>query len=299
MNSEIKVSVCIITYNHEKYIRKCLESVLSQEVNFKIEVIVADDFSTDATRNIIVEFENKYPGVVRKIFHSKNIGVCANYKSAHAAAQGAYIAHCDGDDFWMEGKLDAQVRLLDESPDVAQCWTCADIVNDGGHKIGLFPSRLARLIYPRYISTDDIVLSYALVGQHSTQLYRATARRKLDEDNFLDYLIAFNLSLKGKTIYLKEVLSAYRSTNSPSVTRNSNKNKASVDLLAVHLLQISEDYPAYARHAKANLVCRLFFSTLRGHNVILLKQSLARMSKVRLSPFLLLKSCFYFLLQKA
>ena len=81
VNKEIpKVSVCVVTYNQENLIERCLNSILSQEVNFSIEIIVGDDGSTDRTRTIINQFKNRYPKIVKPIFHEKNIGALRNYR---------------------------------------------------------------------------------------------------------------------------------------------------------------------------------------------------------------------------
>lgn len=293
-----KVSVCIITYNHEGYIGACLSSILAQVVDFQFEIIIADDCSSDKTREVICDFVERYPGRIKTIFHERNVGVCANYKSAHDAALGEYVAHCDGDDFWYSGKLAKQVETLDVNPGAVQCWTCANVVDDGGKVIRLFPSKLGRIFYPKIISSKNIALSYALVGQHSTQLYRRNVRPVVDLDEYLDYWVAFNLSRHGESIYLKEVLGAYRFTTTPSITRNTNAKKKAVDYLARHLLDVYRIDPSYGIYVKSNLMCRLLFSKLKGHDVSEVKFSLDNLSHVKFSFFLFLKSFFYFLVQK-
>lgn len=294
----VQVSVCVITYNHEEYIKACLESILSQEVDFIYELIIADDFSTDGTRDIIDCFEKQYPNIIRKIYHDKNIGVCANYNSAHYAALGKYVAHCDGDDFWYMGKLKRQVDVLEKNPKAVQCWNFANIVNDIGEIENIFPSNFARFLYPRIIKVEDIVSSYALVGQHSTQMYRKSARKINNEENFLDYWIAFNLSLSGESIYLKDILSAYRVTSQPSVTRNSNSKKAAVDYLALHLVTIANEYPEYASKAKSNLTARLLFSKIKGHDLNVSRKQFKQMDEYPINYAYFIKSCFWFLVQK-
>lgn len=296
--SGVKVSVCVITYNHQEYIGECLRSILNQRLDYEFEVIVADDCSSDNTRFIIDEFAKAYPGLVKRIYHKKNIGICANYYSAHSAALGEYVAHCDGDDYWYSGKLKSQVNILDNDLDVVQCWTCADIVNDSGQVIGVFPSKSARKLYPTTISAKNIALSYALVGQHSTQMYRKSAKKKIDKDEYLDYWVAFNISLSGKSVYIKSVLGAYRSTKRPSVTRNKSKKRVSVDLLAVHLHEIVKKFPEYAFQAKANMFCRYLFSKIKGHDVAQIKAMLWSCCDIRLKYSLLAKSSYYFILQK-
>ena len=94
-----EVSVCVVTYNQEKYITECLQSVVDQETDFDFEVLVGDDCSTDGTRRIVQEFAEKYPDIIKPILHSKNTGAFHNYVSVHNAAMGKYIAHLDGDDY--------------------------------------------------------------------------------------------------------------------------------------------------------------------------------------------------------
>lgn len=117
--SSIKVSVCVVCYNQEKYIKQCLESVLKQETNFDFEVIVGDDASTDSTRDIILKLQETYPDKLKTLFHEKNIGAYDNVLSVYRAATGDYIAHLDGDDYFLPGKLQAQCDFMDENEDCA------------------------------------------------------------------------------------------------------------------------------------------------------------------------------------
>lgn len=293
-----KVSVCVVTYNHEKYIRQCLQSIVDQETNFYFEVLVSDDCSTDGTRAIIQEFEEKYPFIVKSIFHNKNIGAFKNFLSVHDSAKSQYVCHVDGDDYWLPGKLQYQNDILDKNKNIVQCWTCAFVVDEDNKVIKTFPSKIARLLYPKNLKTEDLVLSYALVGQHSTQMYRRTARnRRLIRGDVLDFYVAFIVSLSGTSFYSKNIYSAYRVGLSNSATRNLCKNRVTVDLLADHLLQISNSYPIYRRFAVSNLTVRALFSYFAGHDLRII-------SKIRnsinspLHFWLTIKSAYYFLLQK-
>ena len=298
MSNSIKISVCVITYNHEKYIRDCLDSIFTQEIDFPFEVIVADDYSTDDTRNIISEYSLKYPDQLKVILHPSNVGVYENYRSAHDLAQGQYVAHCDGDDFWYKGKLKFQIQKLDEDDSLVQCWTCAKIVNEVGQPINIFPSKLARRLYPRILSPQDIALSYSLVGQHSTQVYRRIYKPKISESQFLDYWVAFNLSLKGNSLYIPEIFGAYRITTTPSLTRHQKAKKVAVDLLSEHLGEISRSYPIYKPYVKANLATRILLSWLKKHDLAIAIKEYGKMRDVPLRLGLFIKSIYYFLLQK-
>ena len=301
MENEIepKVSVCVMTYNQEEYIAQCLRSIIEQKTDFPFEVIISDDCSTDSTPTIIREFSNQFPNLIKTVLHPKNIGVSKNYRSAHDLARGEYIAHCDGDDAWLPGKLAYQAALLDQNPYASQCWTCAELVNDQGKKIGIFPSRLARIFYPSTITASDIALSYALVGQHSTQMYRRKFKFNFDSNQpILDFWIAFNLALHGPALYSKKIFGQYRVTSTPSMTRSSSKRRATVDFLALHLTQIIQKHPKFASEAKANLLSRHFFSRVKRHDLSTIEEAIMATKNVSCRFIHLVRALTLFALQK-
>jgi len=116
MIEDVKVSVCVVTYNQEKYIAECLQSLVDQVTDFKFEVIVGEDCSTDSTRKIVDKFAEKYPAIIIKNYHKKNVGAVENAVSTYRMAKGKYICHMDGDDGALPGKLDKTVRLLEVNP---------------------------------------------------------------------------------------------------------------------------------------------------------------------------------------
>ena len=120
------VSICCITYNHEPYIRDCLEGFVMQQTSFPFEVLIHDDASTDHTADIIREYEAKYPDIIKPIYqtenqYSKKIG-SINATFNYPRAQGKYIALCEGDDFWNdENKLQIQYDFMEAHPDYSMC----------------------------------------------------------------------------------------------------------------------------------------------------------------------------------
>lgn len=110
------LSITIITFNQEHFIKKTLDSVLNQEVDFPYEIIIGDDASTDSTPKIIMEYVDKYPEIIKPIIRKKNIGHTANYIETTKLCVGKYIAHIDGDDLMLPGKLQKQVDYLDTHP---------------------------------------------------------------------------------------------------------------------------------------------------------------------------------------
>ena len=121
MNTPLMVTIRCITYNHESYIRQCLDGFLMQKTTFRFEAIVHDDASTDGTATIIREYADKYPNIIKPIFetenqYSKRDGSLRRILDAHT--HGKYIAMCEGDDYWTDPyKLQKQVDFLESHPD--------------------------------------------------------------------------------------------------------------------------------------------------------------------------------------
>lgn len=139
----IKVSVCMVCYNHEKYVAKAIESVLQQQTNFDFEILIYDDASTDNSPNIIREYQKKYPNIIKAILSSENEYKKGNarvtYKYDIIRAQGEYIAFCECDDFWLDtNKLQYQFDYLETHKNISMHLHAAKIVDSDGndtHKV--------------------------------------------------------------------------------------------------------------------------------------------------------------------
>jgi len=117
-----KVSVAMITYNHEKCIAQAIESVLMQETTFPIELVIGEDYSTDNTREIVKRYAALRPDVIQPLLHERNVGMRGNGDAVLEACRGQYIACLEGDDYWTSPqKLQRQVDFLDQHPDYSIC----------------------------------------------------------------------------------------------------------------------------------------------------------------------------------
>src|SRR5689334_18333358 len=125
-----KVSVCVVAFNHGRYIANCLASVVGQQINAELEVLVGDDCSADETRQIIGRYAEEHPGLIHPVFHQSNIGGTQNYQSLIRRASGSYIAHLDGDDYWLPGKLAEQVSFLEKNQNCVAVYTNAIVVSN-------------------------------------------------------------------------------------------------------------------------------------------------------------------------
>ncbi len=126
---QVLVSIRCLVYNHGPYLRQCLEGFVMQQTNFRFEAIVHDDASTDNSAEIIREYAEKYPDIIKPIFesenqYSKHDGSLA--RVTFCACTGKYIAQCEGDDYWIDPhKLQKQIDYLESHPDCILCFTNA------------------------------------------------------------------------------------------------------------------------------------------------------------------------------
>ncbi|WP_101048457.1 glycosyltransferase family 2 protein [Macromonas nakdongensis] len=211
------VSVCVTTYNHERYIRACLNSVLMQTECASLEILVGDDSSNDETTKIVNEIANLNPGVIRHIRNIKNKGATKNLNYLIQEARGQYIAHLDGDDFWLPGKIAAQISFLENYTDCPAVYTNAFCINDDGSAAGLFTNYK----YSR-ISTHELIRRGNFLN-HSPLLYRGNLKKFLVHPscNMLDYSIHINLASHGRLGFLNQPLTTYRVSSRTSIITHS------------------------------------------------------------------------------
>lgn len=113
-----KVSVVMITYNHEKFIEQAVNSVLMQETDFDYEIIIGEDCSTDRTREILVELQKEYADKIKLVLNPQNLGMLPNFVNVLSMARGEYVALLEGDDYWIDKyKLAKQVQFLEDNPE--------------------------------------------------------------------------------------------------------------------------------------------------------------------------------------
>lgn len=157
MSSEdVVVSVCVVTYNQERYIKECIESLVCQEVDFKYEILIGDDASTDGTQVIINDYAARYPGLIIPVIRSVNVGGGVNAFELYKMAKGEYIVHMDGDDTAFPQKLRTQVEILQAYPSCVYTTHDAQVIDrdskvvraslkrhaDGIHSLGDLYQRL-------------------------------------------------------------------------------------------------------------------------------------------------------------
>lgn len=211
------VSISLITYNHKKYIRKAIESVLHQCVDFKYELIIGDDFSSDGTRDIIKEYSDKYPNIIHPILHpQRNSGVPGkiNFVSTVYASRGKYIALLDGDDYWGDNfKLQKQVNFLEENPNYVISFHDSIEVDEEGK---LLTKSMLGKHRQKSLSSEEIISGVLIPA--NTVLFRNGIIKKFPKEFFTvlngDTFTFALLAQHGKAYYQSDIQpSGYRIHN--------------------------------------------------------------------------------------
>lgn len=209
------VSVLCNAYNHQPYIADALQSFLNQKTNFKYEIIVHDDASTDGTNSIITEFAKKYPDIIVPLLESENKyskGVSITYEIDLPVARGKYIALCEGDDFWTDpNKLQMQVDIMEADQNISMCCHANRRIK-AKNKKELNVMR-ATIMQDGLIDYKDC-LSESNFPHLSSMLIRRDRYVEMPK-NFIgwpvgDYPLRAYLLSAGKIYYIDRVMSSYR-----------------------------------------------------------------------------------------
>jgi glycosyltransferase involved in cell wall biosynthesis len=206
-NKTPKVTVCVVTYNQEKYIKQCLQSIVDQKADFEFEVIVSDDCSTDNTRQIIIDFASKYKNI-KPLLRTENIGALENFIDTHSRGNARYICHMDGDDYWLPTKLQKQVDFLDENEECNLLWTRSLFLRED--KL-LVDNIVTKDVFNRRFYREDII-KYIAIGTNSSHMYRSKFKIKKRPDfDVVDYYKNVETVDTGYASFVNgEALTVYR-----------------------------------------------------------------------------------------
>lgn len=201
-------SVCMITYKHEPYISEAIEGVLMQEVNFEVELIIADDASPDNTEKIVKYYIENHPrGHWIKYYKNvNNLGVLSNFVFSLKKCYGKYIAICEGDDYWISSlKLQKQFDFLEKNIEISFCFHQAYKVKG---------TNIAE-IYPLNVKKNKLsITEFFEIGGNATSSiafrnYLPTALLDLDHIH-CDFLLYISLFERGDAGFINLPMSIYR-----------------------------------------------------------------------------------------
>lgn len=207
----IRVSICCITYKQEHYISQAIDGFLMQKTAYPFEIIIGEDCGGDCTLKIIEEYQKKYPNIIKVITSEINVGANANLVRIFEAAQGEYIAICEGDDYWIdEKKIQKQVALLEKNEQIDICFTAAKTIDPCG-KIGA----LAKHSDSESVFTiSDVVRGGGGFMPTASLLFRRAVIDIIPEwfstAPIGDYYIQLLGSLKSGALYIPDFCVVYR-----------------------------------------------------------------------------------------
>jgi len=208
--SEIKVSVLVMTYNHEKFIARTLESALIQKTDFDFEIVIGEDCSKDNTRIICEQYQNNYPKIIRLLPAEKNIGMVPNFLKTIKNCNGDFIALLEGDDLWIDPKkLQKQKEIFDSDNAVSICFHDAFVVNKIKKKRVV--SFFTKYSKNQYIDFNECVMSWQMpTASIFFRKYQLEIPSWFRDIKNWDWAIQILLASKGKVYYLDDFMSVYR-----------------------------------------------------------------------------------------
>ena len=219
MKGDPLVSIRCTVYNHEPFLRQCLDGFVMQQTTFPFEAIVHDDASTDGSASIIREYAERYPDIIKPIYetenqHSKHDGSLARIMDAAMHPNSKYIALCEGDDYWTDPhKLQLQVDFLESHPDYSL--TVHEYTEWDEEKGTYRPHHIKFLENTK----DDLTLTLddfatgVFFTKTLTAVYRRSARRECKfqyYDARFDMTLFYALMTQGKCYLFNRVMGCYR-----------------------------------------------------------------------------------------
>jgi glycosyltransferase involved in cell wall biosynthesis len=239
----VKLSVFVVTYNQEKYIQECLDSILMQKTSFSFEVIVGDDNSTDSTRKICEKYANNYSNV-NLLPQEKNLGLIKNWVRVLSHCKGEYIALCEGDDYWIDPyKLQKQVDFLEKNNQFNMCVTNRKILTPEGN--------FCNDVYDKEIFTNKDILK-GIIPHTQTMLIRNKDIEDMNKflikmlDNLpsgCDRILAYWCSLFGDISILPDITAVYRWSGIGVWTNYSDLDREFHSLELFRIFHKRLDYP--------------------------------------------------------
>lgn len=206
------VSVCTITYKHEKYIAEALDSFLMQETDFPFEIVVDDDCSPDHTAEVIKTYAEKFPNIVNAHLREKNVGVTTNFKENMQRAKGKYIALCEGDDYWSDlNKLQFQINIMEKHPDCDMSFHPSKIVYGTTETDVIMAEHSVDM---KIYTISEVIKGSGSFCPTASTIYKKSVLDKIpdwfNDSPVGDYFLQIFGSFNGGALYINKIMSIYR-----------------------------------------------------------------------------------------
>jgi len=231
-------SVVITAYNQEEYIVQALDSIIDQKHNYPYEIIAADDFSTDNTRQVLLEYKEKYPDIIKLLLNETNIGLIENYFNALGYCSGKYIMQLADDDYWLPGTVTLQIPFMEEHPDVGMCYGRMQYWYEEEKKFGEIAGSetvtVSELMKSNDIPANAICIRNELVKNYIQEI-NPVEKKWYCEDYPMWFWVAYN----SKIHFMDTLIAIYR-IRKESIAHTQNKEKEL--MIYSHLIDIRKFY---------------------------------------------------------
>ena len=300
-SKDVFVTVNVEVFNHAKYLRQCIESILSQKVSFNVIINIHDDASTDGSKEIIEEYQHKYPNIIFPIIQTSNIYSRSQKENDVLTIQGLrvkgkYVAMCEGDDYWTDPyKLQVQAELMEKNPNSHLCLHIVEKIDENTKKLmclmpdfnihsGLISSKkFIPLILEKYsfqtssyfFRSDDSIKFYSSLPKYADLMFTG------------DETMIMNYGFLGDVVFINKKMSVYRkfADGSWSIRHrqyDEEKNKK-VSMARVFSLDEYDIFTNYAFHKncldRKNRILLSCYLTEKKYDAVLRNKELKKFCK--------------------
>ena len=222
-NSNRKVDILILTYNHEKFIQTALDSILNQRTNFEFRLVIGDDRSTDGTADILKTYKSKFGEKIDFVINDLRLGIHGNFMKTWNRCDADYLAFCEGDDAWLtDSKLQRQIDFLETNKDFNLCASRSQIIHDNSAHTSNYP-----LKYSEYPSKSETIY----LGMFHTASVVLRRGKTFDLPPWFPKTWIFDLPLwayarqEGRSYVFPDLLAIYRLHSQGAWTSSSDLSR--------------------------------------------------------------------------
>ena len=283
-------SIKVLTYNHERFIKRCLDGLLAQKTKYPFEIVVGDDASNDNTKNILLDYQSKYPDIIRLFLFKDRKGLMLNDRRTVLETKGKYQLICDGDDYWIDTlKLQKQVDFMESFPDHSYVYSDVILVDEYDREMQPSPYFIERktlyrsgdvfwhLWQKNFVNTSSVCLR--------NDIYKKLLPAGGDDLKKLwfvhDYWYFLHLARKGKVGFMDEKMTAYR-THSENVTIKGDFLKERLPLVFIDVARSLSKQEVDTREKREEIAKKMIWIMMRDDISL----------KIRISAFSVLVNHF-------
>lgn len=267
MNKKLKVIIRCLVYNHEPYLRDCLEGFIMQKTNFPFKAVVHDDCSTDASAAIIREYAEKYPDIIEPIYetenqYSKRDGSLKKIMDEATLNRSDYVAYCEGDDYWTDPyKLQKQIDFLDNNSEYSMCFTSCKIEYQYKERNNMKGENIEDRDYSATELYKTWTVPTASICLRESVLHHPK-RKSIQQPLYGDIIIVLICALAGKIRGFKFPSVVYR-VHAAGITNREDIKISRTRRYLKHCKLIMKEFPNVDRQVCKHIICQAYLDIIK------------------------------------